>query len=295
MALTPSGGVLCEKARGLLSAARDAVQAVRKPTASPFPKLNVYLQRVIAGAIGVNLINKIEGLAAQWSIQKGAPGHHPSSLLTREADIVISADIAEDQLDLERYLILRERLILVVPASQQENCEDLQALAQTQDFVRLDPSLMLGRQAELHLRRLGVEPTSRFEFDEQKVVMDAVAHHLGWSITTPLSTLFGQSLWPKLKFLPLTGPASTLEIYVIARKKELGNIPKIIAETAVELLNGVFNETILPSYPWMRGLCDLPKIASNAALRADAQPSASSAPQSPSPGLIPSDKLARSA
>ncbi len=234
MALTTSGTILLDKARGLLLSAREAIQLARQPAAAALPKLNICLVETIAGTIGLELVSKIQGFATQWSVHGGLTGHHSRALLTREADIVISSDPLEDEPNLERHLILKEQLILVLPISAAEECNDLQTLAQTRDLVRLSTRTTLGRQAERHLRRTRVEAKGRLEFDDPEAVMATVASSLGWSIVTPLASMLGRASWPKLRFLPLPAPASSREIYVIAREKELGDIPKKIAETAIE-------------------------------------------------------------
>lgn len=293
MALTPPGTILLDKARGLLLSAREAIQAARQPAASALPKLNICLVETIAGTIGLELVSKIQGFATQWSVHGGLTGQHIRSLLTREADIVISSDPLEDEPNLERHLILTEQLILVLPRSAGE-FKDLQTLAETRDLVRLSTRTTLGRKIEGHLRRTRVEAKGRLEFDDPEAVMATVANSHGWSIVTPLSSMLGQTSWPDLKFRPLPGPASSREIYVIARAKELGDIPKKIAETAIELLNNVFNSVLSPCCPWMRDQYSLPGLTPDRPSKADVLPSTASNPRWPLRGLTLSGKLARS-
>ncbi len=294
MALTPPGTILLDKARGLLLSAREAIQAARQPAASALPKLNICLVETIAGTIGLELVSKIQGFATQWSVHGGLTGQHIRSLLTREADIVISSDPLEDEPNLERHLILTEQLILVLPRSAPEEYKDLQTLAETRDLVRLSTRTTLGRKIEGHLRRTRVEAKGRLEFDDPEAVMATVANSHGWSIVTPLSSMLGRASWPDLKFRPLPGPASSREIYVIARAKELGDIPKKIAETAIESLNDVFNSVLSPCCPWMRERYSLPGLTPERPSTADVLPSTSSNPRWPLRGLAPLGKLAHS-
>ena len=294
MALTPSGTILLDKARNLLLSAREAIQAARQPASIILPKLNICFVETIAGTIGLELVSRIQGFAIQWSVQAGLPSHHSRALLTREADIVISSDPLEDEPNLERHLILREQLIMVQPKASAEKVDDLQKLARTRELVRLSTRTMLGRQIERHLRRTRIETTSRIEFDAPEAVMDMVANNLGWSILTPLSSLLGRSFWPDLIFEPLPGPGASREINVIAREKELGDIPKRIAEEAIKSLNEMFITVLSPCCPWMKTMYSLPGIAADELSKADVLPSASSAPRWPSRGSAPSGKLVRS-
>ncbi len=237
---------------------------------------------------------KSRGFATQWSVQAGLPSYHSRALLTREADIVISSDPLEDEPNLERHLILREQLVIVQPRASAEKVDDLQKLASTSKLVRLSTRTTLGRQIERHLRRTRIETTSRVEFDAPEAVMAMVANNLGWSILTPLLSLLGRSYWPKLVFAPLPGPAASREIYVVAREKELGDVPRSIAEAAIEALNEKFANVLLPCCPWMKTMYCLPGITPDQPLRADVLPSASSTPRWPSRGSAPSGKLVRS-
>ena len=173
-----------------------------------------------------------------------------------------------------------------------EECQDLQTLAQARDLVRLSTRTALGRQVERHLRRTRIEAKSRLEFDDPEAVMATVGNNLGWSILTPLSSMLGRASWPKLKFLPLPGPGASREIYVIAREKELGEIPRRIAEAAIESLNEAFNAAIAPCCPWMTSLYSLPGMTADEPTIADVPPSASSSPRWPLRDLAPLDKLA---
>ncbi len=294
MALTPSGNILLDKARGMLLCAREAIQAARQPAATALPKLNICLVETIAGTIGLELVSKIQGFATQWSVHGGLTSHHTRSLLTREADIVISSDPLEDEPNLERHLILKEQLIIALPRAAAGEAQDLETLAKARNLVRLSARTTLGRHIERHLRRTRIETKSRVEFDDPEAVMAMVANNLGWCILTPLASLLGRSFWPRLTFEPFPGPAAPREIYVIARERELGEIPKRIAEAAIASLNEMFNSLISPCCPWMTSKYALPGITSDEPVRADALPSASSSPRWPLRGSGPSGKLARS-
>lgn len=294
IALTPSGSILLDKARGLLLSARDAVQAAREPASMALPKLNICLVETIAGTVGLELVSNIQGFAALWSIHGGLHSHHSRSLLTREADIVVSPDPLEDEPNLERHLILKEQLFVVLPRDYEGEVCSLAALAQTRDLVRLSTRTMLGRQIERHLRRTRIEAKGRVEFDDPEAVMAMVAGNLGWALLTPLCVLLGRSFWPQLRFAPMPGPGLSREIYVIAREKELGDIPRRVAGTAVASVHKLLNAELARTYPWMIEGCVLPGIGRAEPPKAAVQPSASSVPQSPLRGSIPLGKLVHS-
>ncbi len=292
IALTPAGGILLDKARGVLLCAREAIRASRTAASSALPKLNICLVGGIASRLGLDLISGADGFAATWSVHAGSYNHHSRSLLTREVDIMISPDPFEDEPNLERHLILREKLCLVLPSDHEADVDDLATLARTRDLVRLSPRTMLGRQIERHLRRLRIEAKGRVEFDDPEGVMATVAANMGWAILAPSCTLLGRSFWPQLTILPLPGQSMWREIHVIAREKELGDIPQKIAAKAIALVDRIFTSELGPCCPWMLEDYFLPGKTCCRPPKAGVQPSASSIPLWPSQDSVPLGKLA---
>jgi len=260
IALTPSGAILLDKARGILLATREAIQATRAPAMAGLPKLNIGLVDSLAGTIGLELVSSLRGMAALWSVQIGLHSQHRRALLAREVDIIISPDPLEDETNLERHKILREPLILAVPSEVGADTGNLAALAGEIDLVRLSSRTMLGREIDRHLRRLRIETVGRVEFDDSETVLATVASGLGWAIVTPLCMLRGQAFWPRVTFAPMPGLIAYREIHVLARAKELGDIPRQVAQTAKAAITRRMREEIGPHYPWMTEACGMPTI-----------------------------------
>ena len=294
IALTPAGGIFLDKARGVLLCAREAIQAARTAACTALPKLNICLVGAIASRLGLDLISGADGFAATWSVHTGSWNQHSRSLLTREVDIMITPDPFEDEPNLERHLILREKLCLVLPSDHGEEVDDLAELARTRDLVRLSPRTVLGRQIERHLRRLRIEAKGRVEFDDPEGVMAMVAANMGWAILAPSCTLLGRSFLPKLRVLPLPAQSMWRDVYVIAREKELGDIPQKIAAKAIGLVDRIFTSELGPCCPWMLDQYHLPGMSRCKPAKAGVQSSASSIPLWPSQDLVPLGKLARS-
>lgn len=250
LALTPSGVILLEKARGLLMASRDTIQAVRSPDAA-FPKLNLCLVDTIAGTIGPDLIAQIKGFATQWSVHAGLSSQHGKALLSREADIIISPDPLEDEPTLEKHEILREQFLIAVPADYCGPTDRLQDFADNLDLIRYSSRSLLGRQVERHLRRLRIEAPGCVEFDTSDAALAMVTAKMGWAVLTPLCALLGQSYWPKVRFLPLPEPAIYRKMFVVARHGELGELPRKIADISAGSLRCVFQVKFNGERAWI--------------------------------------------
>jgi len=261
LALTPSGMVLLEKSQQLLLDARTAIKATRETATVAFPKLNVCLVETIAGTIGPELVKNIQRFAGLWSVHSGPHSSHSRIVISRECDVAVTPDPLEDEPNLERYEILKEPLFIALPHDYPTDGLRLETLAETCNLVRFSARTMFGRQVERHLRRLRLDARGRVEFDNCDSVQAMVAGGLGWTILTPLLALMGRRLWPKLKFVPLPGPAVHRRIYVIARAGELDDVPAQIAEAAANSLRLAFDEEFA-GYPWIRAACTIsgPKL-----------------------------------
>ncbi|MGO9173431.1 MAG: LysR family transcriptional regulator [Rhodomicrobium sp.] len=258
IALTPAGGILLDKARGLLLAARDAIKSVREPATRAFPKLNLCLVESIAGTIGPDLVKNIKDFAGLWSVHAGLHSQHNRALLTREADIVLTPDALEDQANVERHEILKEPYFIVLPKDFEGDAGSLAALAGEHDIVRFSARTMLGRQIERHLRRLKVDAKGRVEFDNSDAIMAMVAGGLGWAVITPLCAMLGRPFWPEVKFMPMPGPALHRRLYVIARQGELGDTPKKIADAAALCICNVLHAQFA-DHLWIISGCRIPE------------------------------------
>lgn len=260
IALTPSGVILLDRARLLLRAARDAVKSVREPAAAAFPKLNLCLDETVTGAIGAELLKKIQGFAELWSVQEGLHSQQRRALLSREADIVLTPDALEDHTTVERHEILKEIFFIALPKKYAGDTESLSALAAKGDLVRFSGRTMLGRQVERHLRRLRIDAKGRVEFDNADAVLAMVADGLGWAIITPLCALLARNSWKDVKFIPIPGHPLYRRLYVIARQGELGDVPNRIANTAAACIQASLRDNF-SDYPWIAAGCTVPTTA----------------------------------
>ena len=257
IALTPSGVILLEKARGLLSATREAIRSVREPGAPAFPKLNLCIVESITATIGPGFAKGMQGFADLWSVHSGLPSQHTQALLAREADIVLTPDSMEEYPNIERHEILKELYFIALPADYEGEVENLPVLAAERDFIRFSARTMMGRQVERHLERLKVDTRGRLEFDSANAVLAMVTGGLGWAVLTPLCALLGRTFWSEVRFVPMPGPALHRKLYAVARQGEFGDVPKRIAEAAMERIRRSLHGNFA-DYPWIIEGCSIP-------------------------------------
>ncbi len=257
IALTPSGVILLEKARGLLLAAREAIRSVKEPETAAFPKLNLCLVESITATIGPGFARDIQGFADLWSVHTGLPSQHSRALLAREADIVLTPDPLEEHPNIERYEILKEPFFIALPKDFAGDSVNLPALAAQHDLIRFSARTMMGRQVGRHLERLKADTTGRLEFDSATAILAMVTAGLGWAVITPLCALLGRAFWSEVRFVPMPGPALHRRLYVVARHGEFGDIPRRIANAAIER-NRKSLHNHFADYPWILEGCTIP-------------------------------------
>src|SRR5690606_29451348 len=92
---------------------------------------------------------------------------------------------------LERYAILSEPFLLLLPKNLEATSEQLELkfLATAHPLIRFSARSQIGTQIERHLRRLGIKAARLLEVDATDTLVAMVSAGLGWAIATPLCLL----------------------------------------------------------------------------------------------------------
>ncbi|QTL02283.1 LysR family transcriptional regulator [Aquabacter sp. L1I39] len=229
--LTPAGGVLRQRASALLSEARQIAPMLRETENSRFPLLRAglvdSLSRVLAAPLGVRLM----GLADEVSVLAGLTSSHASALLTRQLDLLLGVDELEEIAGLERFPIISEPYILLLPAGRPRpaRLDDIARLAQDLPMVRFSARSKTGIEVERHFRRLKLDLPHRLEFDTPQGVTEVVARGEGFAVSTPLCILEAGIDMARLACWPMPGPAFLRGLTLVARRQELGRAPRELA------------------------------------------------------------------
>jgi DNA-binding transcriptional LysR family regulator len=232
LGLTPAGAVLRQRASMLLAEARQIGPMLRRVGEGRLPFLRVGLVDSLNRALNGVLAGFLAEVAEQSSLLSGLTASHTTGLITRQLDLFLGAEEVEDAEGLERHLLLQEAYIILSPAAlpPPSSVEELAALAEHHPLVRFSARSRTGLEIERHLRRLRLDIPRHQEFDTPHGVAAAVAAGLGWAITTPLC--MAEAALPEgaaLRCHPLPGPALTRKLVLIARQRELGDLPARLA------------------------------------------------------------------
>ncbi|MCK0198677.1 LysR family transcriptional regulator [Ancylobacter sp. 6x-1] len=231
LALTAAGALLRQRAGALLAEARQIGPMLRDTEHGRLPLVRAGLVDSLSRTLMAPLAGRLRRAADEVSLLSGLTSSHVSALLTRQLDLLVGAGDLDEIEGLERWPLLGEPYVLLLPADWPVPASptDLAALAKRGPLVRYSARSHTGLEIERHLRRLRLEIPRRIEFDTPFGVTAAVVGGEGFAITTPLCLY--EAGFPLQGFAchALPGPRLSRRLTLIARRHELGRLPSDLA------------------------------------------------------------------
>ena len=263
--LTPSGQILKSHAEKILADARRMLADVQSASEKGLPNLTIGFIDSFGDVAGQQLLERLAPMVARISLQVGLTVPLSRALVNRDLDILVTSDPMDDCPNLARYPILRDPFVLLVPDRYYAGGSvTLEYLASEVAFVRYTHQLRLGALTELVVRRLNIEPNTRYEFDSTATLLRFVQAGHGWAIATGLCIVQHPTLLEGVHVMPLGNNANARYLSLFARDRELGDLPEKIAVMCRE----IYTEDVLPRTlqlaPWLENLAlaidELPAI-----------------------------------
>lgn len=253
LGLTAAGGVLRQKASALLSEARQIVPALKETEHGRLPLVRAGLVDSLSRALAAPLAGRLATVAEEVSVLSGLTASHASALLSRQLDLLVGVDELVDIEGLERFPLLAEPYVLLLPAgtTAPQKVEDVARLAAKLPLVRFSARSKTGIEVERHLRRLKLEVPRRLEFDTPFGVTATVAAGEGFAVTTPLCIHEAGVDLSRLACRPLPGPAFARSLTLIARRQELGRLPREVAAFCRRTLAADVLPAMRDALPWL--------------------------------------------
>lgn len=252
---TAAGMMLQNRAAALIEDASALAVVVRQASATKAHELRIGIIDSFASTVGPSLIRALLPIVTRLSFRSGLAHDHAEGLLTRNLDVIISSDAMDDVDGLDRYPILSEPFLLILPEKLAATVSNpaLKTLATTQSLIRFSARSLIGAQIERHLRRLGVRFPLLLEVDATDTLFAIVAEGLGWGIATPLCVLQARSRTDAIRILPFPSPGFVRQIHLLSRAGELGTLPEQIARLAREAFLRECAPELDRLLPWLRG------------------------------------------
>lgn len=232
--LTLAGGLMRQRASALIADARQIAPLLRETKHGKVPLIRVGLVDSLSRALSVPISNYLASRADEVSILSGLTAAHASELLTRRLDLFLGVDDLEELPGLERWELLREPYVLLIGRNlgAVRTVSELKKLASSVPLIRFSARSRTGVEIEKHLRRLGVHAPNAFEYDSPYAVAAMVAAGNGFAITTPLCIAEAKLPSKSLVTARLPGPQISRKLTMVARYRELGHIPRDLADVA---------------------------------------------------------------
>ncbi|HTR15509.1 MAG TPA: LysR family transcriptional regulator [Acetobacteraceae bacterium] len=253
LSLTAAGLILRQRASALLAEARQIAPLLRQTHDGRLTLVRVGLVDSLSRAVTDALAGHLARVAEQASFFSGLTAAHTSALLTRQIDVFLGADEAAEVEGVERWPLFDDPYILLCPATMTPPTDlaELAALAGHMPLIRFSARSRTGREIEQHLRRLRIEFPRFQEYDLPYGLTTAVASGQGFAISTPLCLFESAVPAGRVRAARLPGPALTRRLTLIARRKELGRLPRELAATARAALAGQAVPFLRAEMPWL--------------------------------------------
>ncbi len=253
MALTPAGYLFQKRALAILDQTAAARAELIELDLTALPELRLAAMEDFDAEV---LPGLVLALAKEWpqcrfSLHSGFSHENVLALESRQVDLVVAAEVETSTDWLEIHPVLREPYVLIAARGLLGASPSMERL-QELPLVRYSPSLRMGRQIEVHLRRLRLSPPRQFEVDSTSSLASLVAKSGAWGLVTPASLMPVSDLSTvEVRALPFRSMTRTISLH--ARRGALGSIPAHAAEL---LRQQVVRHTIRPALtrmPWLEG------------------------------------------
>lgn len=149
-------------------------------------------------------------------------------LRNRHLDLGITSTPHEHLRELRERPFLRDPFVLVLPRVTQRPLADVVEGQDDLPFLRFSSNLLIARQIESQMRRLGLASKSSFECSNNQTLMAMVAAGAGWTITTPLLFSRAKRFQSKLVMHKFPGKSFSRTLSIIATPDCSGSVLDLI-------------------------------------------------------------------
>lgn len=253
LGLTPAGGLLRQRAAALLIDARQIGLMLKETERGKLALVRLGLVDSLSRALSTPLATFLRERADAVQVLSGLTATHAGALLTRNLDLFIGVDDMGEVAGLERFELMREPYILLMPEGVKApaTLAEWKELIRRVPFVRYSARSKTGQEIERHLKRLGLEIAPSHEFDTPQGVTGLVMAGEGFAITTPLCLAEANVGSNDITPAPLPGPKLSRTLTLIARRQELGTLPRDVANTCRSRLDREILPGLRKRMPWL--------------------------------------------
>lgn len=227
--LTPAGSLLRQRARDIVEAEADMIDALAPYRNRLLPRLRVQIASTVANYVAPAIVAELNHVVGEIELKSGRINEGAYEFLRGEFDILISSDELPEISNLERFRLCREKLIGLVPTTVPKEKIDLSWLTANLPMIRFGRGSQIDTVIEAYLVKHGLSLPRPIECRTPAPALELIAQGLGWLITTPFSIAYYHALNVKATYMELPEPTLWREIYLIANSGRLLDLPSTLA------------------------------------------------------------------
>lgn len=258
LVLTHEGKMLFEHGTRLLDEASELVTGVRESQHLPLQALTIAMAESMANQLTAPFLTQLGKRAKHWRVKSIASLNQLQDFTQRRFDMLITgSSTLEDAPGFQHFPILQEPFILVLPGDYKGKIDPIENLERL-PFIRESLDSGMGRRIERQIGRLRLRLDNFVEIDSTHQQITSVAAGLGWSITSPLCLVPHLSLLDHLRLEPMPRAQFTRRFQLVAREKELGDLPEEMAVLGRQILREVTFTGLIARFPWIEQTLEWP-------------------------------------
>ena len=250
--LTPSGQVLKGYADNLINDTKRMLLDVRGASSEGNLPLNIGMIDSFCDVAGVQFMQQVKPFTSKLALRTGLVSPLTQDLLNRDLDLLITSDPIGEHPELQRFALLRDPIVMIVPDEYANHKEVSPAwLAENLPFVRYNRQSRLGSLTDLIARRLNIELDAAYELDSTQTLLRFVQSGQGWALTSGLCLVRYPELLKGSQVMPLTNGANARHLTLVCRNNELGDWPTKIASICRSIYTNDIVAQMKKIAPWL--------------------------------------------
>jgi DNA-binding transcriptional LysR family regulator len=172
-------------------------------------------------------------------------------LRDRELDLGIATPPPDRLRDLQDKPLLRDPFIIVLPAGAEPSVSEVLKEGFRLPLLQFSSELIIARQIEAQLRRVGLSLPNKFECGSNQTLMAMVAAGAGWTITTALLFSRAKRFQPKLRMLPFPGKRFSRTLSLITTPDCSRSVLDIVNGRIRSALETQVIRPLVETAPWL--------------------------------------------
>ncbi|MGB7243138.1 MAG: LysR family transcriptional regulator [Sulfitobacter sp.] len=173
-------------------------------------------------------------------------------LRNRQLDLGITDSHLERLRELQDRPILRDPFVVALPVGLEQSLLDVVEGRAKLPLLRFSSSLIIARQIEAQLRRLGASSRHSFECDNNQTLMAMVAAGTGWAITTPLLFSRAQRFHSKVQIHPFPGKDFSRTLAILSTPDCSRSILDLVDKKMRMLITDRAINPLCQKFPWLQ-------------------------------------------